>query len=639
MNKMNKDIVEYSGNSAVFHVGIGLMLFSRGLSFIIKQVNNDDNESRGLKINDEISLKQKLLKNIEKKYNTRISKHNIKYKKISDNHLDKLNIIKYRFLKDSANDDPSGVYSLFPNAFVCKKCGHYIINQSLHNFNPKECKLCKDGEYEQISLLRFCEECGKIDKFYYQCKKDKSHGTKYIKLLRDDKDNLLTWKFTCSKCTNYKPVDIFDPFFMCKHQIKVNGNKIKDGSKKFKPITIRESGIFSPVVVTNIDLPKTEKISDTKIDKELIMLGFHLNKFDIIEKVNNIFDVYKILRSYELQSELGYDISERLKKDSEQIYEILIQIKEFERDIPVDVLKEFNELSILNGTAGTVKQVSEFSKYIKEHERNDLVIKEKIEYYNKILETYGIKQVNYLSNVKVINSLIGIIKGINRFWEKDEHDEQKIPPHFEIFWKSLAEELIWNKPVDRDNEHFSVYSYPFETEGILIEFKPEKICSWLYDNKLVDSPIPSNDAKNFLLKLNPSENKCTYNYINTLLHTFSHILMKKIHLFTGMGIDSCGEKIFTNGGSIFLYSNNNLNIGALQFLLENNMFTTGGIFENLKQEVKDCSFDPLCMNEKGACFSCLYIPEFVCCNFNLNLDRNVFVGNGKRKIKKSYWGP
>ena len=632
MNKMNKDLVEYSGNSATFHVGIGLMLFNRGLSFIIKQVNNDDNESRGLKINDEFSLKQKLLKNIQKKYNTRIHHHKIRYKDISDNHFDKLNIIKYRFLKDFANDDPSGEYSLFPNAFVCKKCGHYIINQQLYKFNPKVCKLCKDGEYEQISLLRFCEECGNIDKFFYKCKE---HGTDFIILDRADKDNLFTWKFKCKKCDT--ELDIFK--FYCKHNIRPYSEPIKEGTCKFKPITIRESGIFSPVVITNIDLPKTENISDPKIDKELIMLGFYLKKFDVIEKVNNIYDVYDTLKSYQLLSKLNCEIPQQIKNNSELIYKILTQIKEFQKDVPVDVLKEFNELSILNGTAGTVKQATEFSEYIKEHEKEELVIKEKIKCYNKTLNNYGIKQVNYLSNVKVINTLIGIIKGINRFWEKDEHNEQKIPPHFEIFWKSLAKELIFNNPVDRDNENFSVYSYPFETEGILIELKPEKICSWLYDNKLVDHPIHPKDARNFLLKLNPSENKYVYDYVNTLLHTFSHILMKKIHLFTGMGIDSCGEKIFTNGGSIFLYSNNNLNIGALQFLLENNMFTTGGIFENLKQEVKECSFDPLCMNEKGACFSCLYIPEFVCHNFNLNLDRNVFVGNGKRDIIKSYWRP
>ena len=78
MNKKND--FEYSGNSAPFHVGPGLMLFNKGLSFMITNVEEDVNNSRGLEINDENSLRQKLIRIIERKYNARINNYKLKTK-------------------------------------------------------------------------------------------------------------------------------------------------------------------------------------------------------------------------------------------------------------------------------------------------------------------------------------------------------------------------------------------------------------------------------------------------------------------------------------------------------------------------------------------------------------------------------
>ncbi|MCP3682885.1 MAG: hypothetical protein GY861_09365 [bacterium] len=635
---MSERFVEYSGNSAPFHVGIGLMLFNRGLSFITTKVFPDDNESRGLKINDEIALKNKLFRTIQRRYNARIHNNMLKYRDLSPNHLDKLRIVRYKFLKGFDDDDPSGEYKLYPNSFVCKCCGHYAINKPLNIFNPNKCLLCNKGEYEQISLLRFCKDCGIIDKFYYQCKK---HGKDYIKLVRGDKDNLLTWKFKCDKCEKVE-LDIFK--FKCKHNLSPNTEPIRDGETRFQPITIRESGIFSPQVVTHIDLPKTEQLEKVNIDKDLVMLGFYFDAFKNIEKIKSISDIYKSLKTYESLESMNYSMPPELKQDLDKIKSILTELEKLRQGVAEDTLNEFNELSILKGTAGQLNQPPKFIDYIKEHESEELLITEKIDHYNAILEEFGIEDITYLSNVKLINSLIGLIKGVNKFWDESS------TPHFELFWQGLLDEIIrpYYKQVDRENESFYVYSYPFETESILIELKPENICSWLFKNKLISEEYKDKSkAKEFLLKLNKESNEKAYNSVYKLLHTLSHVLLKKIHLYTGIGIDSSGEKIFVNGGAILLYSNNNLNIGAFQYLFENKMFCEDSIFTDIKKHIRDCSFDPLCIEGKrdhgkqakgGACFSCLYIPEFVCCNFNFNLDRDVFIGKGKRGIINSYWG-
>jgi len=623
MNKKND--FEYSGNSAPFHVGPGLMLFNKGLSFMITTVEEDINNSRGLEINDEKSLKQKLIRVIERKYNARIHNYKLKYRPISSNDISKLKIKKYKFKLDDNNDSPGGKYELFPNAFACKSCGHYLIGQKIYDFDPKRCRLCSKGEYEQVSLLRYCEECGNIDRFYYKCPE---HGQDFIILDRGDKDNLFTWNFKCNKCD--KKLDIFK--FDCQHNIGKYTESIKEGKSKFKPITIRESGIFSPVVVTNIDLPKTEYLANTELNKEMIIFGFYIGAFRKLTGINNVNDVYKTFSSYDALKEMNITIPRELEYNYKEILSIVKMLENLREEISnEDILREFNELSVLKGIAEGTGIATEFSNYIKKHEKEELIINNKISQYRIFKQKLNLSNVYYIPSIKIIMSLIGIIKGTNKFWDEE------MPPHFELFWDNLINELINRKSVDRLQEKFSVYSYPFDTEGILIEFNPNSIVSWINENNLIENKFDANNANEFLFKLDPESNEIAYNNVYTLLHTFSHILLKKIHLFTGLGIDSCGEKIFVNGGSIFLYSNNNLNIGGLQYLFENKMFGLDSILNSLYEDVNDCSFDPLCMNEKGSCFSCLYIPDFVCCNFNMNLDRNVFVGNNKRKIMKSFW--
>ena len=43
------------------------------------------------------------------------------------------------------------------------------------------------------------------------------------------------------------------------------------------------------------------------------------------------------------------------------------------------------------------------------------------------------------------------------------------------------------------------------------------------------------------------------------------------------------------------------------------------------------------INEKGACFSCMFLPEFVCTHFNQLLDRDVFLGETERFNGVGYW--
>jgi len=77
-----------------------------------------------------------------------------------------------------------------------------------------------------------------------------------------------------------EPIDIFR--FTCDHMDR-NNKKVYDGEEtKFKPLTIREGGIFTPVVLTSIDVPSIKNVEVE--DLEYILLGIYLNRFNQISE-------------------------------------------------------------------------------------------------------------------------------------------------------------------------------------------------------------------------------------------------------------------------------------------------------------------------------------------------------------------
>ena len=123
-----------------------------------------------------------------------------------------------------------------------------------------------------------------------------------------------------------------------------------------------------------------------------------------------------------------------------------------------------------------------------------------------------------------------------------------------------------------------------------------------------------------------------YNALKTLVHTLSHSLIKRSSLHTGLDTDSCGELVFVNFPAVLIYSTSPINIGGFEFVFENALFNW---FEGIEMEIKECSYDPTCLHERGACFSCMYLPEYVCSEFNQFLDRDAFIGS--IRYSKSYW--
>lgn len=624
---------QFSAYSAIFNLTSSSTFMRDGISNKVVVLYNDDNEIN-LPINNEMRLKSNLYDYLRDMYNNRINRYNLSLKELPHvPYEDMIYIVKLQ-LKDDRSQSSSGKYVSFPRTFYCEKCGDFIYlgkDSEFENFNPKKCKKSGcNGHYNQFHFVGFCEDCGNIIPCYQGCK---DHGLEDIELVRRDKDDLRTWKLKCRKCGNTRG---FVP--ICYHK-DFNGNSLLSEVKHKRntfPINMNDGSIFKSVVRTIVDIPEAFKKSTTGTEPnpDYILFGLYLQKFDDIYN-NKTVSLKKVTRDlntyYDYIDEDEDEIEEDgVTKQFERGYKINEVIEELENDYSISNISEINDYLILTRFFDKNKNkdyfVPSYNEYfeskIDNPEEWDLDSFDDADDYESFKNDYNISNIIYVPDIHLISASIGRIRGINKFYEDD------FVPHFEPHWKNKAENKI------------NIYAYPFQTEGLMIDLDKIKIVNWLIDNeklvindKLITKRVTSYDeAKEILFNLEWNNEDSPYNEVKKLLHTFSHVLISRSSLYTGLDVNSCSEIIFPKSGAFVIYSTSNINIGGFKFVFENSLKDW---FNEVELDVNDCIFDPTCIQEKGACFSCLHLPEYVCSEFNEDLDRDVFIG--EHRYNTGFW--
>ena len=85
---------------------------------------------------------------------------------------------------------------------------------------------------------------------------------------------------------------------------------------KYRPLTIKEGGIYTPVVLTTIDIPPTDEIDVA--DQEYILLALHLgrfkpNDFDFPEETIELDDILEAYQSYNQERKMKRYIEGKMK--------------------------------------------------------------------------------------------------------------------------------------------------------------------------------------------------------------------------------------------------------------------------------------------------------------------------------------
>lgn len=627
---------EYQGNSAIFHAIPNLIFVKDKIGFQITKIDNDSSDN-GLYLQNPERLKKLLFERILNKYMKRINHYefNENKRKLNNGDYDNFILRKYRFKKNEEFDadisdlDSGGKFSVYPLTFICSNnfCGYletYDSKNKIENFTNK-CKLC-GSQMKQSTILLFCETCGKVEEFKFSCGDGFNHD---ITVRWKKKDSLRTWKVHCETCKK-KFIDILS--LQCNH--KEYGKTVIDSEKKTKKttITVKEGSGILPAVETFIDIPNPKGCDYIDIEDlpyYLLLINQNMLKDEDIDSLEVL--MYYVFEFHDKTARKAQRLKPKNKKLSDEEFESFWVKETYHNEILTrfnEVRAQFSSVNIenINNYAAILKQYSseeisgigpqKYSEYLKTLPSENF-FKNKPKMFEEIKNELFIEEIYYIPEVRLIQACFGVIYGFNKFYDRNWVN------HFEPIWENTYKK-----------EKFFAYSNVYENEGILFELSKTKILKWLIENEFIDKPndqITDEIAQKILLNL--EEKSKAYSAVYCLIHSFSHLLITHASIYTGLSSDSSGELIFPNMGACFIYSTSSINIGGFYHVFK---YDIENWLSDLKLNVRNCVFDPDCLKNQGTCFSCLYIAEYSCNNFNKELDRDVFLGKTAR-YKKGFW--
>ena len=634
----NNDGKKWALSSSIFHAVDEMLFVNDKMNFKVSYMLKGTGQ-RTFNIFNPEQINKFLYEHLKDMYNHRIENHKLTFYHLQDHKEDLLSLKLYqpaeKNMSSEEYSDFSGYYRIYPRGVYCVKCHDFVLinDENINKIQHNNCqhKNC-EGYYRQIPMVKFCEKCGKIDEIYFKCRKELEHIAKgkkpTMKLVWESYDDVRSWRFKCDVCASegvYQNNELPDVFKIPCYHLDYGKTQrcIDPKTAAYKPRSVLSGsgGVISPKVLTMVDIPpmktlkhpKREQIICAVIAGKLEFLKSKIKEGTILEFIDNQFQSYNSKNNKHavinaLKSISPDKTSEDLEKEFAKAYnipEIENAIHETTTVFQRDQLnmEEITNFHALKGTFSNELNTISFNDRISEKDEN---IKHKV---SQILEKYHIKGVSYLSKLKLISACIGTING------PTHSNEEEFAPHFEPLWS------------DKKKEKMHAYCHPYETEGILIEFDKEKIVKWL--EKITGKNESSANKTILFMKENDDDYKLVY----TLLHTLSHLLIKKSSIFTGIDTDSCSEMILPTSGAILIYATNTINIGGFGSLFEQDILD---LFTEADLEMRKCIYDPVCISEKGSCFSCMYLSEFVCCNFNNLLDRDVLIGT-KRRFNERFW--
>ena len=177
-----------------------------------------------------------------------------------------------------------------------------------------------------------------------------------------------------------------------------------------------------------------------------------------------------------------------------------------------------------------------------------------------------------------------------------------------------------------------------ETEALMFRLDPVRVFRWLKHNGLTegcDFSTLDDEVKIRAWILNQTRTVDLFQQIPesepincaiySLVHSFSHIVLRQAVIQSGFDRTSLSEYLFPRALAFVIYSNNRsaFTIGGLYTLFEQTLH------EHLRAAIdrsETCVYDPVCIEDTGACHACMHISEMSCEHFNRNLDRKYLFG-------------
>ena len=193
-----------------------------------------------------------------------------------------------------------------------------------------------------------------------------------------------------------------------------------------------------------------------------------------------------------------------------------------------------------------------------------------------------------------------------------------------------------------DSTRYPVYVVQQGNEALYVRLKEELVLEWLRSLKCPDMFTLNAGEKigagllgaaqpmsPFLDNLPETTTPPVYFYLYTLLHSYSHLLMKHVSEYSGLDLGSLGEYIFPADLAFVVYRNGTtMDLGNLSALWRN--AGPAMLTAMLGPKATQCGTGSLCTERGGACPDCVMMPETSCIAGNKLLSRSVLRSIGGR---------
>lgn len=196
-------------------------------------------------------------------------------------------------------------------------------------------------------------------------------------------------------------------------------------------------------------------------------------------------------------------------------------------------------------------------------------------------------------------------------------------------------------PVD-DKLKNPIYVVTQANEAIYVKLDENLVVAWLKELNCPDmfdlsgglTPgggllKAAHPMSRFLEVLPKSDKPSMYLYSYTLLHTYSHLMMRMTAEYSGLDVGSLGEYLFPTDFAFVIYRNGTtMDLGNLSAMWRN----SGEVFLRslLQPKALLCGSGSLCTQRGGSCPDCLMVPETSCVANNKLISRSVLRSIGGR---------
>lgn len=489
---------------------------------------------------------------------------------------------------------------MYPLIFYCNdsKCNR-IVDYSDENQLPDSniCPICKKGELRQLNFVKI-HRCGAVNPLTppYRCAN--GHTNAWALDTRNSA-TIQNWVWVCKTCNSNQQVHAGN-CRECDWTYPIAGN----ASPKLMDIAVtRGNTAYYAHYVILLNLPEKELEGILALENWQELVGAFY--FDLPE-----------VKGRDLS-----DLSSKPKIDQHRIDELIRIAK-----LTPEQIQLLQQSETFNPTL-TIQEV---------RKKSGLNHQIWINSGQEILESVLLQR---FKNIKHITNTNLKVKNLGFFDISLVTDFPYITATFGFTRQDYRPNCCRINAFPIDRQTGTQHPIFFDTtlaDAIIFRLNPERVFSWLekngYHPELPNGSDPEIGKKAYFCNLFEgidyqnciNQNNAEARLVFGLLHTFSHLSVKRAALLAGLDATSLTEYILPRSLTFAIYGNQRFSssIGAMVSLYEDSLYTW---LENIT-ESNHCVYDPVCADHGGSCHACTHLTETSCRFFNQNLSRSFLFG-------------